>query len=113
MSKISQHFTNKDPVVEKIYERILAKADKLGNYRVDVKKTAIYLKSKYAFLGIYPKKTWLDIGFVFDHKKDDGYFRTIGQISKNRFNHQVRLESPDQVDDTFEKYLRESYSVRG
>ena len=75
-------------------------------------KSAIYLRATHAFLGIYPKKEWLDVGFVFEEEKKDKRFRLKSQMSKNRYNHQMRLISPDEVDHRFKKYLKESYNIR-
>lgn len=112
MTTINDHFDTKNAVVKEIYEKVLQAARSVGEFTVDPMKTAIYLRATRAFLGIYPKKEWLDVGFVFETRKKDKRFRAIGKISKNRYNHQMRLISPKQVDDAFTDYLRESYEVK-
>lgn len=108
---LDQHFKNKDSEVRIIFNKILTQADQLGPYEIDPKKTAIYLRGKSVFLGIYLRKSYLYVSFIFAKKKRSDYFLQIGKISKNRYRHQIRVTTKTQIDRTFLKYLKESYEL--
>lgn len=62
-----------------------------------------------AFLGIHPKKKWLDINIVSNQAIDHSLITKNEHISKNRWHNNLRLSSVEEVDDTVKKLLQAAY----
>ncbi len=65
---ISDHLKDKDPVVEKIYERLIQELQKFGAIEIEPKKTSIHLVNRYGFAGIFTRKNYINLEVHLDYK---------------------------------------------
>ncbi|MFZ6009536.1 MAG: DUF5655 domain-containing protein [Bacteroidota bacterium] len=110
--KASDHVLNKEKSVGQFYQSILKQVEKFGdNIVISPVKNGILVKSKSTFLGLKPKKSWLDVEFFSESVIEDvEVFKTL-RTSKNRVAHYVRVDEPGQVNKKLIGWLKRSYEL--
>lgn len=109
MSDYQPLLVNKEKTVSELLETILSILEQFGPYQIEVKKTSLHLVKEKAFLGIHPKKKWLDINIVSNQAIDHSLITKNEHISKNRWHNNLRLSSVEEVDDTLKKLPQAAY----
>ncbi|MCK1238799.1 DUF5655 domain-containing protein [Streptococcus uberis] len=109
MSDYQPLLVNKENTVSELLETILSILEQFGPYQIEAKKTSLHLVKEKAFLGIHPKKKWLDINIVSNQAIDHSLITKNEHISKNRWHNNLRLSSVEEVDDTVKKLLHAAY----
>lgn len=109
MSDYLPLLVNKEKTVSELLETILSILEQFGPYQIEVKKTSLHLVKEKAFLGIHPKKKWLDINIVSNQAIDHSLITKNEHISKNRWHNNLRLSSVEEVDDTVKKLIQAAY----
>ncbi|MCA9390076.1 DNA replication protein DnaC [candidate division WWE3 bacterium] len=97
--------------VQDIYEVLIKKVHALGDITIEEKKTSIHVKARSAFLGIHPKKKFLDINIVTANPIDAPRVKKTEQVSANRFHNEVRLENVDQIDTELMAWIQQAYQL--
>ena len=105
------HFSDKDPNVKKMYEKIVREVRKFGEVNVSPVKSSIMLKSKGTFVAIKPKLGSLDIEFFAEEEINDYPILKSLRVSKRRVAHLVRLENPKDINKQLLNWLRHSYNL--
>jgi hypothetical protein len=110
-SDVDRHFEGRDPVVRKIYDRIVRAAESLGPVREDPKKTSIHLARHTAFAGVMTRKDALIL--TLKSSRDIRSPRVIKHqhTSANRWHVDVRLQDPAQVDEELKAWLKQSIDL--
>ena len=108
---VTQHFEGKEPSVKSIYDRVLAEARKFGDIAEEPKKTSIHLVNKSAFAGIRTQKNALILNVKSAAPIKDKRFAKSEKLSANRYHQEVKLTSPDEVDESLIGWLREAYEM--
>lgn len=109
MSDYKQLFDNKEEEVLAIFSTLLDFLHDLGPFDIEVKKTSLHLVKEKAFLGVHPKKKWLDLNIVSNQAIDHPLITKNEQVSKNRWHNNLRLSSVEEVDDTVKNLLQAAY----
>ncbi|MFI3615208.1 DUF5655 domain-containing protein [Streptococcus uberis] len=109
MSDYLPLLVNKEKTVIELLETILSILEQFGPYQIEVKKTSLHLVKEKAFLGVHPKKKWLDINIVSNQSIDHSLITKNEHISKNRWHNNLRLSSVEEVDDTVKNLLQAAY----
>jgi len=105
-------FETKEPQVYALYEQLIEMVrHAIGVFEIHPKKSSIHLHHGADFLGIHPKKKWLDINIVLDHPLEDPRLVHTDQPSKNRYHNYLRLSDPEEIDARLVEYLRDSYAL--
>ena len=105
------HFLHKQPGVFATFEKLQHEVLKFEGARIISVKNAILFQAKSNFLAVKPKKAILDIEFILDAPADVFPVHKTVRISKSKWAHFVRLESPDEVDDQLKNWIFESYLI--
>jgi hypothetical protein len=108
---VAEHLHGREPIVERIYARLLARAKSLGPVSVDPKKTSIHLVRSTAFAGIAMQQRALVLTLRLTHDVRSERVRRHEQASKNRWHLDLKLESPAEVDAELGGWLREAYDL--
>src|SRR5215471_9168156 len=95
---VAAHFVGKEPATRKIYDRLLKASSRFGAVTEDPKKTSIHLVNRTAFAGVPTQKSRVILTIKSDHKLASPRIHKSEQTSANRFHHEVKLTSPDDVD---------------
>jgi len=92
-------FAGKDEVVQVIYTRLLEALSRLGPFQEEPKKTSIHLVRNTGFAGVHPRKSYLYLNLRTDYPIDNPRIAKTEQVSKNRFHNELKLNSPDEIDE--------------
>ena len=107
---IEELFANKNDNVKEIYHAIIDMLNSIGEYKIEVKKTSIHVVKKSAFLGINPKKKWMDINIVTTHPIENEKITKVEQVSKNRFHNNLRIMDKSELDSEVISMLKDAYN---
>ena len=111
MADVPDVLTKSEPNVLATYDAILTYAAMLGPYQADAKKTSIHLVRDTGFAGVHPRKAHLILNVRLGRALPDGSRWKSEQVSKNRWHHEARLASPDDVDAEVKALLKEAYEL--
>ena len=109
--KVSDHFMDKDPTVQAIYQRLLAETRQFGPVLEQPKKTSIHLVSKSAFAGVVTHKSSLLLNIKSAAPIQDARIVHFEQVSSNRFHQEVKLTSPEDIDSSLLGWLKSAYEM--
>ena len=110
---VNDHFTDKDPIVRALYNKLLEILNGFGPIIEEPKKTSIHLVHKSALAGVETRKSYLLLNIKADHKIDSPRILKTDQPSAKRFHHKVKIESLDDFDAELESWLKTSYQISG
>jgi hypothetical protein len=111
MADVPEVLAKSAPNVLATYDAILEYAATLGPYQADAKKTSIHLVRETGFAGVHPRKAHLILNVRLRRALPDGSRWKSEQVSKNRWHHETRLESPDDLDGEVRALLEEAYGL--
>lgn len=106
---INSHFSDKDPVVREIYDKLIKSIGRFGPTVEEPKKTSIHIVNKTALAGVATRKTHLVLTVKSDRKLVSSRIHKSEQTSSSRFHNEIKLSSPAEVDDELIGWLRAAY----
>ena len=109
--KVSDHFMDKDPTVQAIYQHLLAETRQFGPVIEQPKKTSIHLVSKSAFAGVVTRKSSLLLNIKSAAPIRDARIVHFEQVSSNRFHQEVKLTSLEDIDSSLLGWLKTAYEM--
>ena len=104
-------FSGKDPAVYMTYTGLLDALRSVGPVTVEAKKTSIHLVRSSGFAGVHPRKSYLYLNLRLDRALSGPRVAKTEQVSKNRWHNEIRLDSPDQIDDELRGWLQEAHTL--
>ena len=107
---IESHFEGKDSV-RRIYDRLLKEARRFGPVIEEPKKTSIHLVNRTAFAGVATRQHALILTIKSDRSLLSARIHKSEQTSAKRFHHQVRVNSPTEVDSELVNWLKDAYAL--
>ena len=110
---VEQHFEGRSPQVLEIYDNIVAASREFGPVDEDPKKTSIHLNRKSAFAGIAARKDCLILTIKATGDIDSPRVSKREQASANRWHHEIKITSPDEIDAEIIGWLWDSYEISG
>jgi len=111
--KVLDHFRGKEPQVIATYGAVLEAARALGPVQEDPRKTSIQLIRDTPFAGVAARRNALLLTLTAPHELQNPRVRRREQISANRWQLQIRLEAPGDVDTELRRWLRVAYDLAG
>lgn len=109
---IAQHFEGKGKEVRATYDRIMAIAREWGDVKPEAKKTSIHLlRTTSSFAGIATRKDALVLTFKSDSDIRSPRVRKHAQSTPGRWNIEIKLTKPQEVDHELQQWLRGSYDL--
>jgi hypothetical protein len=109
MVEVEDLFQKCDPIVKDLYTALLQKVWAFGPVRVEVKKSSLHVVNHAAFLGIHPKKGYLDINIVSETEIDDTRVVSVEQVSARRLHNRFRLTRITDINAALVSLLRRAY----
>src|SRR2546429_6578286 len=104
-------FAGKDEIVQVIYTRLLEALRTIGPVQEDPKKTSIHLVHTTGFAGVHPRKSYLYLNLRTDAPIENPRITKTEQVSQNRFHNELKLTSPDEIDEELLGWLRDAYAL--
>jgi len=110
---VESHFEGKDDSVRQIYDRLLKEAGRFGPVMEEPKKTSIHLVNRTAFAGVATRQHALILTIKSDRKLSSPRIHKSEQTSVKRFHHQVKVNSPAEIDSELVSWLQDAYALSG
>jgi Domain of unknown function (DUF5655) len=104
-------FAGKDQAVRDTYNQLLDVLRELGPLNEEPKKTSIHLSKKTGFAGVHPRKSYLYLNLRTEHPIDSPRVSKVEQVSKNRYHNEIKLVSPEEIDQQLTGWLKEAYAL--
>lgn len=108
---IDDHFVGKAKAVREAYDLILRCARQFGPVEEQPKKTSIHLARRSAFAGVATRKDALILTIKSSERVNDVRVHRAEQTSANRWHLEVRLRTPDEVDERIRAWLKAAYEL--
>jgi hypothetical protein len=109
---VEDHLRGKPPVPIAIYLRFVQLVAACGPFTYAVSKTTITFKGiRRGFAGAKPTTRGLTAYMDLQRVVEDPRIISSSPYTRRLFVHQVRLSSPEQLDDEFAGWIREAYAV--
>jgi|SRR2546428_9317397 len=108
---VASHVEGKDDSVRRIYDRLLKEVRRFGPVMEKPKKTSIHLVNRTAFAGVATRQHALILTLKSDRKLSSPRIHKSEQTSAKRFHHQVRVNSPAEVDSELVNWLQDAYAL--
>ena len=108
---VESHFHGRDSVVYRIYVRLIKALERLGEVSQEPKKTSIHLVKKTAFAGVATRKGYLILTVKSDQPLKSARIHKTQQTSANRFHHELKINSPAQIDAQLVSWLENAYRL--
>jgi len=108
---IAALFAGKDEIVQVIYTRLLEALHTIGPVQEDPKKTSIHLVHTTGFAGVHPRNSYLYLNLRTDAPIENPRITKTEQVSKNCFHNELKLTSPDEIDEELLGWLRDAYAL--
>ena len=109
--RVADHFKDREPVLRDIYRRVLATGRRFGPVEEDPRKTSIHLNRKSAFAGVATRKSALIVTVKAEDDVKSARIVKHLKASARRWYLYVRLESVEDVDAEFVRWLKKSYEL--
>ena len=110
--KESDHLTDKETVVKKIYDRLITELRKFGQLKIEPKKTSIHLGNRFGFAGVYTRQNYINLEVHLNYKLTSKRVTKVEQASANRFHHTIKLTTEKEVDKELLNWLKEAYDLK-
>ncbi len=104
-------FLGKDQKVQSTYKCLLEALHTLGPFQEEPKKTSIHLVRTVGFAGVHPRKSYLILNLRTDSVLESPRIFKSERVSKNRFHNEVKLTSPNDIDEELLGWLKEAYTL--
>ena len=108
---IASHFEGKAPVVREIYDRLIKTLKGFGPIIEEPKKTSIHIVHGSALAGVSTRKDALWLNIRTDFKIKSPRIQKSEQISARRFHNELKLTSPNEIDDEVISWLKSAYEL--
>lgn len=108
---VKSHFEGKTPSVQETYDRLIKAIREFGLVGEEPKKTSIHLTHKTALAGVATRQDYLILTIKSDRKLSSPRIHKTEQVSAKRFHHEVKLMSPDDVNNELIGWLRDAYAL--
>jgi hypothetical protein len=97
-----------------LFDRLVDMVAACGEYTTSVAKTTITFKGpRRGFAGARPAGDLLVGYFDVPYRVDDPRIRSAAPYQKDLFVHHFRVDSPEQLDDQFARWIADAYDQVG
>lgn len=108
---VDNHFEGKERVVRDTYNSLIKAIHRFGALQEEPHKTSIHLVNHSAFAGVATRKSYLLLTIKTDYPIENPRVTKTERVSRNRFHHLVKLETPEAVDVDLLKWLKDAYQL--
>jgi hypothetical protein len=103
-------FSRSEPQVLELCQRLIALVQEVcGPVTVIPQRTRVAIQARVRFMACYPRKTHLPCHFWFKRRIEHPRFVKIEELGLRAVLHYVRIESEQDLDETFAGWVREAY----
>jgi hypothetical protein len=111
MNGITKHFEGKSANVRKTYDKLLKGVRRFGEVQEEPKKTSIHLVNSTAFAGVATRKDSITLTIKANEPLKSPRIHRSEQASAHRYHHELKLNSPSDVDAELMQWLQNAYRL--
>ncbi|NOH02368.1 MAG: hypothetical protein HND47_10670 [Chloroflexi bacterium] len=108
---LKELFSHSEPHVFRIYRKFARMVRACGPVTIIPQKTRVTFQVRMRFVSLYPRKSHLLGGFIFDRRHDHPKFHKVETFSPRNHLHHFRLHSEEDLDSDFAGWIAEAYAV--
>lgn len=109
---ITEHFKNKLPLLEAIFNVLREKVEVFGQIRIDAVKTSINFGGKSQFSTLYVLEESIKLDFVLKRRIQSPRMIRVRGPTNDYFTYTLKLKSLSDVNVELIEWLRESFNLR-
>lgn len=104
-------FARSQPHVREMFDRFVELVQSIGPVTIIPQKTRITFQVRVRFVSLYPRKSFIRVGFWFPEPHEHPRFIKIEKYGPRAYGHALRLESLNDLDGELMAWLRMAYAV--
>lgn len=104
-------FVHSQPIVFQIYKHLERLVLACGPILVVPQKTRLVFQDRVRFIGVVPRKSYLQVHFWFLNHHDSPRFNKVEQYGPRIFVHYIYVYDENVFDEEFNGWIREAYEV--
>ena len=104
-------FEGTEPIVRDLFDSLLTKLKALGPFGMESKRTSVHPTRRAAFLGVRPKKSYLEINVISSSPMDESRGYKVEQVSKHRFHNRMRIQQVTDLNAELMRDIASSYRL--
>jgi hypothetical protein len=109
---VEGHLTGQPADSVALYRRFVEMLEECGPFSYSVTKTTIMFKGgRRGFAGALPTRRGLSVYLDLQRVIEDRRVISVAPYTRRLFVHQIRLTTPDDLDQGFHGWVREAYAV--
>ena len=108
---LEKQFEGKSSEVLALYHHYLDLVEQFGPVIIEPKKTGIAFLVRVRFAGAVLRRKWLEARLWLKHPIQHPCLRRIEKVGPRDFIHYFRIQSMDDMDESFVGFLREAYGI--
>lgn len=109
---ITEHFKNKLPLLETIFNALRKKVEEFGQIRIDAVNTSINFGGKSQFSTLYVLEESIKLDFVLKKRIQSPRMIRVRGPTNNYYTYTIKLKDLSDVDEELLGWLYESYNLR-
>ncbi len=106
------HIKDKEPIVAKMYSKLIKELQKFGPLKIEPKKTSIHLGNRFGFAGVYTRSNYINLEVHLNYPLKSKRVSKIEQASANRFHHTIKIDSVEDINKELLGWLKEAYELK-
>src|SRR5215471_19284591 len=108
---LREHFASKPRLVEALFRSVRSAVEACGPVEVLSEKSRIAFQVRMSFMAVSVQKSGLRGHFVLASVHRHPRFLRVDTFSPRNHVHHFRIATPEEVDDTFTRWVAEAYHV--
>lgn len=109
--RLDKVFVRSEPHVFRIFQKFEKMVQDCGPVTIIPQKTRVTFQVRMRFVSVYPRRSYLMVGFVFARRLKHPRFFKIETFSPRNHLHHIRISSEAELDSDFLPWIREAYAV--
>lgn len=106
---VDSHFTGKPEKVRVLFDKLVDEVKGFGSVRLDAVKSEVLLGNKSHFAAVQVRRGWLTVSFVLDRLVSDPRITWSMELTGASFEHKVKVERLEDIDEQLLGWLKEVY----
>lgn len=106
------HLISREPIVSKIYMRLIKELQKVGQLKIEPHKTSIHFGNRFGFAGVYSRKNYINLEVHLNYELTSERVSKVEKAPANRYHHTLKLTIEKDVDKELLGWLKEAYDLK-
>jgi predicted transport protein len=108
---LERHLSGKSSEIVGLYHLLAAAVSDMECVEIVPMRSSVLFRVRTVFATVKVRKRWLDVYLALEAEYLGDRVQRTERISARRFAHQVRLQSPDDIDEELTGWLAEAHRI--